>query len=175
MNYKCSFPSHWLGLEGEELITATGIASAGFCHKGGFLMTVGTLKDAVAVCAYSLATFHEAPVLVSLGGNDETDALLHQLPKLQKASIISVDFPAFPELEVQGIYGEVALEKSDWKALMKDSVKQILYHKPEAVFVRGDVFASYPIIHALRKKHVPILTLVEKDGKKLIVRIPSGS
>ena len=175
MNYKCSFPSSWLGLEGEELASVTGLESAIFCHKGGFLMTCGTLEDSILACRSSLAAFHEEAVIVSLGGNDETDALLHQLPKLQKASIISVDFPAFPELEVQGIYGEVALEKSDWKALMKDSVKQILYHKPEAVFVRGDVFASYPIIHALRKKHVPILTLVEKDGKKLIVRIPSGS
>ena len=175
MNYKCSFPSHWLGLEGEELVTATGIASAGFCHKGGFLMTAGTLNDAIAACTYSLANFHEEPVLVSLGGNDKTDALLHQLPKLQKASIVSMDFPALPELEVQGIYGEVALEKSEWKTLIKDSVKQILRHKPEAVFVQGDVFASYPMIHALRKKHVPVLTLVEKDGEKLIVRIPSGS
>ena len=86
-----------------------------------------------------------------------------------------MNFPALPELEVQGIYGEVALEKSEWKALIKDSVKQILRHKPEAVFVQGDVFASYPIVHALRKKHVPVLTLVEKDGEKLIARIPSGS
>ena len=39
LNYKCSFPVEWLGLENEELISATGLASAGFCHKGGFLMT----------------------------------------------------------------------------------------------------------------------------------------
>lgn len=175
MNYKCSFPSHWLGLEGEELITATGIASAGFCHKGGFLMTVGTLEDAVTACTHSLAAFHEEPVLVSLGGNEETDALLHQLPKLQKASITHMEFPALPELEVQGIYGEVTLEKAKWKAQIKDYVKQILRHKPEAVFVHRDVFSSYPIVHALRKKHIPVLTLVEKEGEMLVVRIPSGS
>lgn len=175
MNYKCSFPSHWLGLEGEELITATGIASAGFCHKGGFLMTVETLEDAVTACTHSLAAFHEEPVLVSLGGNEETDALLHQLPKLQKASITHMELPALPELEVQGIYGEVALEKAEWKAQIKNYVKQILRHKPEAIFVHGDVFSSYPIVHALRKKHIPVFTLVEKEGEKLIVRIPSGA
>ena len=32
MNYKCSFPKQWLGLEKEELQKATGLASAGFCH-----------------------------------------------------------------------------------------------------------------------------------------------
>ena len=36
MNYKCSFPSSWLGLEGEELSLVTGLKSAAFCHKGGF-------------------------------------------------------------------------------------------------------------------------------------------
>ena len=40
MNYKCSFPAEWLGLEGEELVNATGISGAIFCHKGGFIMTV---------------------------------------------------------------------------------------------------------------------------------------
>lgn len=33
MNYKCSFPKQWLGLENEELQVATGLASAGFCHN----------------------------------------------------------------------------------------------------------------------------------------------
>lgn len=33
MNYKCSFPAEWLGLEGEELVNATGIPGAIFCHK----------------------------------------------------------------------------------------------------------------------------------------------
>ena len=37
------------------------------------------------------------------------------------------------------------------------------------------MFSLYPIVHALRKKHIPILTVVEKDGQKLLVRIPSGS
>ena len=32
LNYKCSFPSGWLGLENEELQAETGLGSAGFCH-----------------------------------------------------------------------------------------------------------------------------------------------
>ena len=32
MNYKCSFPVEWLGLENEELVVATGLKSAGFPH-----------------------------------------------------------------------------------------------------------------------------------------------
>ena len=37
------------------------------------------------------------------------------------------------------------------------------------------MFSLYPIVHALRKKHIPVLTVIEKDGQKLLVRIPSGS
>ncbi|MFQ9395621.1 MAG: MYG1 family protein [Lachnospiraceae bacterium] len=36
LNYKCSFPPAWLGLENEELEAASGITGAVFCHKGGF-------------------------------------------------------------------------------------------------------------------------------------------
>ena len=41
LHYKCSFPERWLGLEKEELVEASGLESAVFCHKGGFLMTAG--------------------------------------------------------------------------------------------------------------------------------------
>ena len=41
--------------------------------------------------------------------------------------------------------------------------------------VNGNVFSTYPVVHALRKKHVPVLTIIENDEEKLIVRIPSGS
>lgn len=123
MNYKCSFPSQWLGLEGaEELLKqiagARGIPSVRICH---------------------------------------------------------VDFAALPELEIEDNYAEVALEKQDWKARVKEQVRQILKYKPEAVYVQGNVFETYPIVHALRKKHIPVLTMIEKAGRKLIVRIPSGS
>ena len=175
LNYKCSFPENWLGLERDELKQATGLTSANFCHKGGFLMTTGELADAVQACKLSMEQFHEKPVIVSFGGAAEYDELLHQLPKLQAAEIIHIDFPALPELEIQGIYAEVSMEKQEWKVRIKDQVRKILKYKPEAVFVGENLFAAYPIVHALRKKHIPVLTAAEKDGQKLLVRIPSGS
>ena len=175
MNYKCSFPVEWLGLENEELVVATGLKSAGFCHKGGFLMTTGELADAVQVCRISMEQFQEKPVIVNLGGTEETAELLVQLPGVSSAKVVHLEFPELPELEIQGIYGEAALEKQEWKSLIKEQVKKILKYKPEAVFVGENLFAAYPIVHSLRKKHIPVLTLVQKDGKKLIVRIPSGS
>ena len=175
LNYKCSFPVEWLGLEGEELVKATGLQSAGFCHKGGFLMTTDTLEDAVKACEISLAEFQETPVIVCYGATRENEQLLHQLPKLQAAKIVFLDFPELPELEVRGIYGEVAMEKPEWKARIKQEVKRILKYKPEAVYVADSLFFAYPVVHSLRKKHVPVLTLVETNGEKRLVRIPSGS
>lgn len=175
MNYKCSFPEEWLGLEKEALEEVTGLESASFCHKGGFLMTMGTLEDAVKACKISLHAFHEEPKLVNLGGSEKSDELLRQLPEWKSVQIIHMELPAVPELNLQGIYGEVAMEKAEWKSLVKDQVKKILKVKPEAVYVEGDVFSTYPIIHILRKKHIPVLATVEKDGQRIIVRIPSGS
>ena len=175
LNYKSSFPVEWLGLENEELVAATGLSSAGFCHKGGFLMTTGTLEDAVKACEISLADFHEKPVIVNFGGDEDADALLSQMPKLQSAQIVHIDFPSAPDLEIQGIYGEVSMEKQEWKAAVKEQVKKILKYKPEAVYVGNHTFAAYPVVHMLRKKHIPVLTMVEKDGRNLLVRIPSGS
>lgn len=175
MNYKCSFPVEWLGLENEELAAVTGLKSAGFCHKGGFLMTTGELADAVQACHISMEQFHEKPVIVNLGGTEEADELLGQLPGLSSAKVVHFGFSELPELEIHGIYGEVALEKQEWKSLIKEQIRKILKYKPEAVFVGENLFAAYPIVHSLRKKHIPVLTLVQKDGKKLIMRIPSGS
>ena len=175
MNYKCSFPSQWLGLEGEELIAATGLEIAVFCHKGGFLMTCGTLEDSLRACRSSLAAFHEEAVIVSLGGSAETDYLLQNLPDLSRAKIIHLTVPELPELTMEGSYCEIVMEKSRWKSHIKDQIKQILKYKPEAVFAGDDMFSLYPIVHALRKKHIPVLTAIEKDGRKLLLRIPSGS
>ena len=52
---------------------------------------------------------------------------------------------------------------------------QILEYKPEAVYVTADLFAAYPVVHALRKKHMPVLMRAKKEGKTRIVRLPSGS
>ena len=175
LNYKCSFPSEWLGLENEELQKETGLSSATFCHKGGFLMSVGDLSDAIRACQISLDTFTEEITLVNLGDDTSADALLAQLPGLAHAKIIHESLPEFPELTLDGIYGEVTMEKPEWKTYVKDQVKKLLKTKPEAVYVNGNLFSLYPIVHQLRKKHIPVLTSSMKDGKKIIIRIPSGS
>ncbi len=175
MNYKCNFPKEWLGYENEELVQATGLASSGFCHKGGFLMTTGTLDDAISACKISLANYKEAPVIVNLGGDSNVDDLLLTLPGMEHAAINHIPLPDIPELQIDGTYGEVDMEKQQWKNRIKEQMKQILREKPEAVYVEGDVFLTYPIVHQLRKKHIPVLTLVEQQGQKRIVRIPSGS
>lgn len=175
LNYKCSFPSEWLGLENEELQKETGLSSATFCHKSGFLMSVGDLSDAIRACQISLDAFTEEITLVNLGDDTSADALLAQLPGLAHAKIIHKSLPEFPELTLDGIYGEVTMEKPEWKTYVKDQVKELLKTKPEAVYVNGNLFSLYPIVHQLRKKHIPILTSSMKDGEKIIIRIPSGS
>lgn len=186
MNYKCSFPKQWLGFENEELQAATGLASAGFCHKGGFLMTVGDEADAIRACEISLEEYEQKPVIVCLWDagetqetknceREETEQLLRQIPDMTDAQICHMTLPLLPDLEEQGVYAEVAMEKEDWKTYIKDFVKLILEYKPEAVYVTADLFAAYPVVHALRKKHVPILMHTKKEGKNHIVRLPSGS
>ena len=80
-----------------------------------------------------------------------------------------------PELQIQGNYGEIVMEKPQWKQLIKEYVREILHFRPEAVFVNGELLEAYPVVHALRKKHVPVLTISEQNGKSVIVRIPAGS
>ena len=169
------FPSSWLGLEGEELSLVTGLKSAAFCHKGGFLMTCGTLEDSVLACRSSLAAFHEEAVIVSLGGNKETDMLLQKLPDLSSARIVHLPVPQLPELTLNGIYGELSMEKTEWKSFIKDRIKEILRYKPEAVFADNAMF--FPVSHrsCSAKKTYSRSYSSRKDGQKLLVRIPSGS
>ena len=101
--------------------------------------------------------------------------LLHMLPEMKNVTVHKMPLSEPPEMETDGIYGEVLMEKQEWKKRIKVQVKEILKYKPEAVCVNGNVFSTYPVVHALRKKHVPVLTIMENDEEKLIVRIPSGS
>ena len=110
-----------------------------------------------------------------MGGSDAVDELLRELPGMAQAQIYHIPLPELPGLEQDGSYGEVAMEKNDWKLRNKDYVKQILQYRPEAVYVEGDVFAAYPVVHLLRKRHVPVLAMAERGGERILVRIPSGS
>ena len=79
LNYKCSFPESWLGLEKEELKEESGLSGAEFCHKGGFLMTTSTLEDAIKACKISQQQFHEQVVIVNLG-TDEAKKTVKRIP-----------------------------------------------------------------------------------------------
>ena len=191
MNYKCSFPQEWLGLEGDELQSATGLTSASFCHKGGFLMTVGELEDAVEACHSSQEKFVEKSTIVVFSNvsyeSEESkevenakiklETLLYQIPEKANAKIRYVKQPDIPELSQidDSVYLELKLEKGEWKQRQKDIVKKILREKPELVYVEGESIVTYPVIHLLRKKHVPVIIKIEQNGRERIVRIPSGS
>ena len=110
-----------------------------------------------------------------MGGGDAADELLRELPGMAQAQIYHIPLPELPGLEQDGSYGEVAMEKTDWKLRNRDYVKQILQYRSEAVYVEGDVFSAYPVVHLLRKKHVPVLAMAERGGERILVRIPSGS
>lgn len=186
MNYKCSFPESWLGLEGDELIKETGLDTAVFCHKGGFIMTVGQLDEAVMACQKAVDSYEENSVIVKYGKlisddmSDEIDKNILDTAKMlgiKGAHIVNADLMPVPDIEIMEdgqsqAYAKVSMEKQQWKAYVKEHVKKILKYKPEAVFVSGDVFYTYPVVRALRKKHIPVLTSMEKDGKKLIIKLP---
>lgn len=132
--------------------------------------------DVVKACEISLKEYVEAPCIVCYGTCDEeVKELLHMLPEMKNVTVHKMPLSEPPEMETDGIYGEVLMEKQEWKKRIKVQVKEILKYKPEAVYVNGNVFSTYPVVHALRKKHVPVLTIMENDEEKLIVRIPSGS
>ena len=116
-----------------------------------------------------------AAVFTCISWNSMHPSKTVTMKELQSAKVVHIDFPELPELEMLGIYGEILMERQEWKAAVKDQVKMILKYKPEAVFVGNNTFAAYPVVHMLRKKHIPVLTLAEKNGEQILVRIPSGS
>lgn len=191
MNYKCDFPKEWLGLEGEELKQMTDLQSANFCHKGGFIMTVGELADAIEACKISQRAYVNAPVIIYYRDGEnasntyvaddavkELEQKVKTLEGMEHTRLKVVDFPDMPELiqdETDGFYDKIDMEKEDWKILQKKVLKKMLKYKPEAVIVEGNTLMAYPMIHLLRKKHVSVLTTV-RDGEAVrLVRIPSGS
>ena len=156
LNYKCCFPENWPGLEGDELKQATGLNSANFCHKGGFIMTVDDLNDAISACKISLENFTETSCIINLGGSSEIDEILKETPHMENATIIHCDLPEIPAITWKGNFGEISMEKEDFTSYIKDYVKGVLKYKPDAVYIEGDLFSVYPVIRALHKKHIPV-------------------
>ena len=99
------------------------------------------------------------------------------VPSLVEGRIFFLHKPLLeaPELNICGSYAVSSLEKAEWKIRLREYLSDLLKEKPEAVCVSGDLFAAYPVMHQLRKKHIPVLTVSEQNGKRLLVRIPSGS
>lgn len=156
LNYKCSFPENWLGLEGDELKQATGLTSANFCHKGGFIMTVDDVNDAISACKISLENFTETSCIINLGGSSKIDEILKEIPHMENAAIIHCDLPKMPALTFDRNLGEISMEKEEFAFYIKDYVKGILKYKPDAVYVEGELFIVYPVIRVLHKKHIPV-------------------
>ena len=50
-----SFPAEWRGRSGEELVAATGVEDAIFCHAAGFYASAGSREGIVALVAASIA------------------------------------------------------------------------------------------------------------------------
>ncbi len=162
MNYKCSFPSSWLGLEGEELSLVTGLKSAAFCQRRISHDLRKPLEDSVLACRNGLAAFHEEAVIVSLGGNKETDMLLQKLRIfLLPGSTLPV--PQLPELTLNGIYGELSMEKrQNGKTFIKDRIKRNPPLQTGSSFLQ--IMPCFPCIPSfmLCRKHIPRSTAVEK-------------
>lgn len=186
MNYKCSFPTEWLGLENEELQKVTGLKSANFCHKGGFILTVGTLEDGIAACRMSRKVYVNAPVIIyyreESNRTEDIELAVNALERkvkliagMEHSQVKVVEAPDLPPLMPEEFYEVVGTEKENWKELHKKVLKKILKDKPEAVIVEAGLLMAYPMIHLLRKKHVPVLVAVKKDGELKLVRMPSGS
>lgn len=119
-------------------------------------MTTDHLDDAISACKISLEHFTENFCIINLGASSNINAFLTEMPHMKNATIIQLDLPEIPELTYDGNFGEIAMEKADFKSYIKDYVKGILKYKPDAVYIEGELLITYPIIRALRKKHIPV-------------------
>ena len=139
-------------------------------------MTVKEQDEAVKACEKALSLHKDSSVIVWYGSkvdtaamacDSQTNELLINVAKargIKGVHICHVDAMPVPQLELTELdsetaYAEVLMEKPQWKAYVKEQVKRILKYRPEAVYVEGNAFETYPVIRALRKKHIPVLTI----------------
>ena len=122
----------------------------------------------------------KAPVLLCAGTDtiDADDALIRQIPGMENAEIVFINRcrPDPGTEDRVAVTRSQSLEKDrNGRHCLREYLSDLLKEKPEAVCVSGDLFAAYPVMHQLRKKHIPVLTASEQNGKRILVRIPSGS
>ena len=53
------------------------------------------------------------------------------------------------EIDSETAYAEVLMEKPQWKAYVKEQVKQIVKYRPEAVYVEGNAFVFFLVFCVL--------------------------
>lgn len=82
-------------------------------------MTTATLEDARKACQISLDTFTDEITLVNLSSDTSTDTLLMKLPELAHVKIIHKPLPDLPALDINGIYAEIEMKKTEWKNISK--------------------------------------------------------
>ncbi len=82
---------------------------------------------------------------------------------MAQAQIYHIPLPELPGLEQTAVTVKWRWKKPTGSFGTGDYVKQILQYRPEAVYVEGDVFSAYPVVHLL-KKHVPVLAMAERGG-----------
>ena len=52
---RLSFPADWRGRSGADLVAATGVSDAVFCHAAGFYASAGSREGIVALVSASIA------------------------------------------------------------------------------------------------------------------------
>ena len=162
-NYKYDFP---------ETCTMPGI-----CHKSASSASIASVPMWIRTGAFGIPArlMRQAATASSSVSAVRRNPPLWQMPGMEHAVILHKPLPEAPELNICGCYAVSSLEKAEWKIRLREYLADLLKEKPEAVCVSGDLFAAYPVMHQLRKKHIPVLTASEQNGKRILVRIPSGS
>ncbi len=149
-------------------------------------MTVGDEADAIRACEISLEEYEQKPVIVCLwdaGETQETKKLRERRNRAiaqadsgyDRCTDLSHDTSASSRSGRTGRVCGSCNGKRRLENVYQRFCKTNTEYKPEAVYVTADLFAAYPVVHALRKKHVPVLMRAKKEGKTRIVRLPSGS
>lgn len=173
--YKCGFPKHWLGLEGELLQTVTGTESAKFCHKTGFIMTTELLEDAITCCKKSLEEYVAEPFVyvmvedailngVSL---EELTQMIRGKEGMEQAKVLEYPFPDYPDF-IKESRNPDPEERNEWKNTCKDVAYLVSKSNPEYIIIGGNSFITYPIIRALRKKKVPVYGIQTGNGLQIL-------